>query len=200
MKNARITVIILFSNNIKELFMKRFFSEYGYSCLRMFIFQFAISIFGFSMAIALGDAPKPAQYAISFFAIAFYLVLIYSVPWNHGAQDRLSYDYGRVSKNSLRGLYMSLISNSINLILATVAAITFFVGAKHVGSLCMIISLWLQGMYAGVMSIRIGDIPLNEMWWMYFVIIIPALVTSTIAYIAGFNNFRVFKFPDRRNY
>jgi hypothetical protein len=48
------------------------------------------------------------------------------------------------------------------------------------------------------MTVKIGDVPLNEMWWMYFVIIIPALVTSTIAYIAGFNNFRVFKFPDRR--
>jgi hypothetical protein len=95
---------------------------------------------------------------------------------------------------------MSLISNSINLILATVAAVTFITGAKHIGSLCMIISLWIQGMYAGVLTIKIGDIPLNEMWWMYFVIIIPALVTSTVAYIAGFNNFRVFKFPDRRNY
>jgi hypothetical protein len=180
--------------------MKRFFTEYGYSCLRMFIFQFAISIFGFSMAVAFGDAPKPAQYAVSFFAIAFYLVLIYSVPWNHGAKDRLSYDYGRVPKNNLRGFYMSLISNSINIILASVAAITFIANAKHIASVCMIASLWLQGMYAGIMSIRIGDVVLNDIWWMYLVIIIPAIVTSTVAYIAGFNNFRVFKFKDRRDY
>ena len=54
----------------------------------------------------------------------------------------------------------------------------------------------LQGMYFGTISsitFPSGKL-LSEMWWAYFVIIIPALFTSFLAYYLGHRNFRFFAF------
>lgn len=178
--------------------MKKFFSDYLYSCLKMFVTQIAISIFGFSLAIAIGDSSKYIQYAVSGFAVLFYLCLIYSIPWNHGAQDRLSWEYGKRKKNLLTGLYMGLVANSINIIVALVAGIASLVGATAFSAFMTVSGLWMQGMYTGLMQIKIGYFPLNSFWWMYIIATIPAILTSAVAYIAGFNNFRVFKFKEIR--
>ncbi len=178
--------------------MKIFISKYSYSCLRMFVTQIAISIFGFSLAIAVGDLSYPLQYTVSICATLFYLVLIYSIPWKHGNEDGLSVEYGRLKRNMLTGLYMGLTANSINIILALVSCVLYFVGQKVGYSLLNTFGVMLQGMYAGILTVKIGYFPLNSFPWTFILTTIPAVVTSTLAYMAGYANFRVFKFKDKR--
>ncbi len=178
--------------------MKLFFEKYSYSSLKMFVTQFAISIFGFSLAIASGDLSKPLQYAVSGFSVLFYLVLIYLIPWKHGNEDSISVEYGKLKKDMLRGLYMGVLANSINILLALVSIFLFVVGVKDFSALLSSFNLMLQGMYTGLLTIKVGGAPLNSYAWTYLLITIPGIVTSTIAYIAGFYNFRVFKFKEKR--
>lgn len=181
--------------------MKRFFSEYSYSCVRIFITQCAISIYGFAMtlvAAALGEGNEWMEYVSSGFSILFYLVLIYSLPWNHGAKDRVSADYGKIQYNALTGLYIGLLANIPNFLLALLITVGQLAGFTGFAQICIAIDMWLQGMYMGISTIKIAGMTLNSYWWAYFLFTVPAIVTSTLAYIAGFNNFRVFKFPERR--
>lgn len=184
--------------------MKKFFSEYGYSSVRMFVDQFALALFGVSLTIAVSSLEDAKYhwlvYAVSVFSVLFYFTLIYSIPWNHGAKDRISVDFNKKDKNLLLGLYIGLVANIPNFILAILSGILAFCGSEATAAGVRMIGVALQGMYLGLLQLKIGDIPLNSMWWMLFVVIIPSLVVSTIAYIAGFSNFRVFKFKEKKKY
>ena len=169
--------------------MKRFFKEYSYYSLKMFLNQFGISLLGLVLALAFGMAENyTGQVISSVFAVLFYLFLIYYMTWEVGARDGIRVAHGRMQSRPLTGLYMSLLANTPNLILAILAA-----AINPFGS----IAILLQGMYAGIMTIDIGTeivdgkvvgLPLNDAWWSYFLIILPALLVSTISYILGTKN------------
>ena len=73
--------------------MKAFFSKYSYSIVKMFVNQFAISIFGSVLAMATASAGNDLlTLIVSCFAIVFYLFLIYTMVWEIGAKDKISVD------------------------------------------------------------------------------------------------------------
>ena len=173
--------------------MKAFFERYSYESVRLALNQFAISMFGFALAMTAVKAKSDALLLWNSIAsIVFYLVLTYSTAHKTGSQDRLSIEYGKIPFNPLRGLCVSLVANSINLLLAVLITI---------GSLCRVptledipgaIALLIQGMYQGILAvIHIGEQPLNDMWWAYFVITIPAMLVATVGYIAGAKDFHI---------
>ena len=76
--------------------MKNFFEKYSYSTIKMFVNQFAISIFGAVLAMAATAAGNNIlTIVVSSFAILFYLFLIYTMTWEIGAKDKISVDTGR---------------------------------------------------------------------------------------------------------
>jgi hypothetical protein len=155
----------------------------------MFLNQFGIALLGLVLALAFGMAENYTwQVVSSVFAVLFYLFLIYYMTWEVGARDGIRIEHGRMQSRPLTGLYMSLLANTPNFILAILAT-----AIKPFGS----IAILLQGMYAGIMTIDIGTeivdgelvgLPLNDAWWSYFLIILPALLVSTISYIFGTKN------------
>jgi 7-cyano-7-deazaguanine synthase len=41
-------------------------------------------------------------------------------------------------------------------------------------------------MYTSILSaIKVGDVELNDKWWMFFILPIPAIITATVAYMLG---------------
>jgi len=165
--------------------MKSFLKDYSYHSLIMFLDQIVISLFGFAVTMAAffifkkedgGDSIS--QIIASICAVIFYLFLIYYGTWKVGSADKYGIDHDLKRKIPLRGLYMSLIANIPNIILAILNAL----GVK----LCSIISLMINGMYLGIMATDYKvDTPLNTAWWMYFIIIIPSLLISTLSYYLG---------------
>ena len=179
--------------------MKNFFKQYSYSIIKMFVNQFAISIFGCLLAMAFAAAGNNiGLLLVSLFAIAFYLFLIYTMTWEIGATDRISVDVGKKPYRPHTGLYLSLIANIPNLLIAIFYTIgyPFMATQKWAGSICSLMrvgALLLEGMYRGVTSaitLPSGH-ELWHAWWSYFLIIVPAVITSWIAYFAGFKNFRL---------
>ena len=180
--------------------MKSFFRRNSYSMIKMFVNQFAISIFGLVLALATTAAENSVlTMIVSGFSICFYLFLIYTMTWEIGAKDRISVDIGKLPYRPHTGLWISLIANIPNILIALLYAIaTPFNGSqKWAGNMCaimMLVSGLLEGMYRGLLSVIYlpgTERSLIMVWWSYFLIVLPALLASWIAYFAGFKNFRM---------
>ncbi len=181
--------------------MKEFFRDYSYYSVKMFLNQFAIALLGLTLSLVFVSAGSRAGNIVSSIcSVLFYLFLIYVMTWDVGYQDRARIRSGKTTEAPLRGLYISLLGNSLNIILA----ILFTAGIKVSG----LIALLIEGMYSGIMSthyktiIENGEpvgIPLNNAWWAYFLIIVPALLVSTISYYLGTKDIRFTSLTDPIN-
>ena len=175
--------------------MKAFFERYSYESVRLALNQIAISLFGFALAMTAGKAESdPLLLWSSIGAIVFYLILTYGTAHRTGSSDRVSIHYGKIPFRPLTGLILSLIAGSVNLILAFLITVGQLAGVDGMESIARLIALLLQGMYQGVLAtVYVGGIPLNGLWWAYFLIPLPAMLVSTLGYIAGAKDFHITK-------
>lgn len=166
--------------------------RYSYESVHLFLNQVAIGLFGMTLALAAGMAENDAlRTATSIFAIVFFLFLQFIAVWKVGAQDRVSYDLSKLERNYLVPVWMWLLSNSLNLLLALLISLAMWFDApalSAIGGVASVIKLIIEGMYTGVLAISVGGAPLNSMWFMYFLTTLPALAVVFAAYVLGFNN------------
>ena len=167
--------------------MKKFFANYSFYAVKMFINQFAVSLLGLTLSIVFSSikdknpsASTAGQLISSIAAVVFYLFLIYNMTWNLGYEDHVAVGHGKREYRPLNGLIISLLANSINLILALMALLGIALGSW---------SIIIEGMYAGIMlTIANGNsIPI----WLYFAIIVPVLPVATISYYLGLKDIRL---------
>ncbi|MBR5123894.1 MAG: hypothetical protein IKU90_02090 [Clostridia bacterium] len=175
--------------------MKAFFERYSYESVRLALNQIAISMFGFALAMTAVKAESDALLLWSSIAsIIFYLALTYGSAHKTGSNDRLSVEYGKIPFKPLRGLVLSLIANSVNLLLALLITVGQLGGIDGMASISRTIALLIQGMYQGILAWgQVGGVPLNGHWWVYFLITIPAMLISMLGYVAGVKDFHITK-------
>ncbi len=178
--------------------MKDFFKKHSYDMVKMFLNQFAIAIFGLSLALATGKAENATlQIVSSVAAILFYMFLLYAMTFDIGTKDKTSVEYGRIKRRPLMGLYISLCANSLNLLLAVlitlgrILAENLFFG--NLGGGALAVSLLLEGMYTGLLAIEVGGMFIRDMSWPFFAIVIPALLASTLGYYFGLRGWHLTK-------
>ncbi len=174
--------------------MKGFFSKHSYSMVKMFLNQFATSIFGLVLAIATIKAGnRPLAYATSAAAILFYLFLLYTMTWELGFKDRGAVENGRAKKNLWQGTLISLCANIPNFLFAIFIMLGSLLDVSFISSIsgvCAFLTQLLEGMYTGLLTIRIGGAALNSYWAVYFLLPIPAIIISTVAYIMGLKDIK----------
>jgi hypothetical protein len=175
--------------------MKAFFERYSYESVRLALNQIAISMFGFALAMTAGKAESDALLLWSSIgSIVFYLALTYGSAHKTGSGDRLSIQYGKIPFRPYLGLVLSLIANSVNLLLAILITVGQLGNLGELESISRLIALLIQGMYQGVLAtVSVGGVTLNGIWWSYFVITLPAMLVSTLGYIAGAKDFHITK-------
>ena len=160
----------------------------------MFVNQFAISLLGSVLAFSTSTTGNDMlTLVVSIFAILFYLFLIYNMTWEIGAKDKISVDVGKKMYTPYAGLFMSLIANIPNFIIAIAYTLGMLIAQTHgqVAAMSKLAAMVCEGMYFGtIMTLKIGDTPLHMFWWTYFLIMIPAIVSATVAYLLGHRNFR----------
>ena len=176
--------------------MKRFFVTHSYDMVKMFLNQFAIAIFGFSLVLAVGKAENDTlRNIISVFAIVFYLFLLYTMTWDIGFKDRIAVTNGRQKRNPYKGALIALCANIPNFIFAIFIALAHIPSAPDfihsIGAVCSFLALALEGMYTGLLAISVGGTPLNAMWFMYFLLPLPAILTCGISYGMGLNDIKL---------
>ncbi len=174
--------------------MKEFFKTRSYDMVRMFLNQFATSIFGLVLALAAGKAQNPTlRNVTSVAAILFYLFLLYTMTWDLGFKDKVSVESGRKKRVALTGFWISLCANIPNLIFAVLIslAVLFDVPAlSSIGAFATTAALLLEGMFTGILANSVGGVVLNSQWWVYFLITVPSMVTCAIAYLLGLKDIR----------
>ena len=176
--------------------MKSFFSKYSYSMVKLFITQIALGLFGGVLALAT-STNDILLWVAGIGSVLFYLFLIYVAVWEIGAKDRISIDLGKAKKRPYVGFLITLIANVPNIIVASIYAICWFISkgaegaATNIASFMRVITLFIEGMYYGLMT-AIGIGP-NSFWWAYFVIVIPAVLVGGVAYILGTMNAHLTK-------
>jgi hypothetical protein len=172
--------------------------KYSYSSVKLFVSQMALSLFGLVLAIACAKIGKTMQVVTSVGAVVFYLFLIYTSIWEIGSKDKFGIEYGKFESNPLIGLYIGLLANSLNLLLAFLITLGLSFGdggvLSTIGALCGSIAVFIEGMYSGILSIHVGGAPLNSYWYPYFLITIPAIATSALAYYMGIKGVHFAKF------
>ena len=175
--------------------MKAFFERYSYESVRLALNQIAISMFGFALAMTAGQAESDALLLWSSIgSIAFYLALTYGTAHRTGMDDRVSIRYGKIPFRPLRGLLISLVANSLNLILAALITAGQLAQIGELDSIGRLIALLIQGMYQGLLAtVSVGGVTLNGIWWSYFLITIPAMLVATLGYLAGAKDFHITK-------
>ncbi len=183
--------------------MLNFFKKRSYEIVKILIDQIAIALFGISLAFATSDIPA-LSIVTSIFSILFFLFLIYIMMWDIGYKDSGAIERGNEKISRLTGLYMALVANIPNFILAIFITlgnflpnIPFFSSA---GGICATIALLFEGMYMGLLrAIEINNTPLFSYWFVWFIVTIPLIATATIAYYAGSKCWRLFPTAPKKN-
>ena len=173
--------------------MKDFFKRYSYESVHLFLNQVAIGLFGLVLALAAGmNGSATLRTVTSVFAIVFFLFLQFSSVWRVGAEDRVSVDIGKRRADLSVPVKMWLLANSLNLLLALLVSLgIWFADVKalsSIGGVAAVIKNIIEGMYTGVLAIKVGDQPLNTYWFMHFVTTLPALPVIFASYLCGLKN------------
>lgn len=175
--------------------MLNFFKENSYTIFKMFVNQIGMTIFG--LALSMPTSQNDTLLLLSsVFSMLFYLVLLYTMTWDIGYEEKIRIEGKRLRFIPLKGLYMSLFANLPNLLLGLLMLVGFFAGGTAEGGpvwainlvgVCKAIVVFLEGMYNGIVTVLFGNAP-----WACLLIVLPALVTCTLAYLAGVKGFRIF--------
>lgn len=158
--------------------------------IRMCVSQLGLTMFALMLAFATHNN-QTLLIVTSIFSIIFYMFILYIHTWEHGARERVKIDGGRLVYNKFTGLYLSLVANSLNILLGILYAIGYFCGGSSAGqkwaadmyNISKMLGLLLNGMYVGVNRVFLADFPFSLL-----LMCIPALLVSTVAYILGSNN------------
>ncbi len=173
--------------------------------LKMLVTQLGFAMFGFFYAMAsvnlgFGDG---AVAGISVFTVLVYLFILFLHVWEHGAKDRIKIDGGRMKRNVFTGMILSLVANSVNIILAIFVNVGFYnldgVGVIPLSEIVSpdwavdmyrvsnMIARLIQAMYLGFIRVFCNEWPP-----IFFIIVLPAVGISFLGYYLGVSNRAVF--------
>ncbi len=170
--------------------MRSFFKDNSYSIFKMFINQIGMTIFGISLSFATSNN-NTLFLLSSIFSVCFYMVLLYTMTWDIGYEEKVRIDAKRLKFNRFKGLYMSLVANIPNFIIAILIIVGKYVnGAAGVFIIGSGAAGLLEGMYMGIVNVVFNFAP-----WSYLLIVLPAPIVCTVAYIVGVKGFRILPPP-----
>ena len=178
--------------------MKNFLQRYSYESVHLFLNQFAIGLFGTTLAFAAKASGSVVLSIITtVFSILFLFFLQFLAMWKVGAGDRMTFDLGKQKKNYLIPIFMWLLSSSVSILLAIIIGVLSLFpdgsAMSNVGVAVNALKLFIDGMYTWLLSLRVNGVQLNSMWFMHLLTPLPVLPVIFIAYVLGFNNFKLFK-------
>lgn len=183
--------------------MKNFFSRHSYDMVKMFLNQFAIAVFGFSLSlVALKAENVTLRNVVGVCAVLFYLFLLYTMTWDIGYRDKVSTETGAMRRNLGKGALISLCANIPNFVFAVFIMLATLFSAEilsNIGGVCSSLAIFLEGMYSGLLVNHVGGAPLNSYWFVYFLLPLPAILTCGVAYVLGLHDVKVFASARKSN-
>lgn len=167
--------------------LRRWWDRYSYSAMRIYLTQFAMGVFGASLALATGKKLGALSIAAGIFSLLFFVVLVHANAWEIGASDRISVDGGRRKKRLYMGTLVGFFAGIPNFLVATVFALTY---PNSVAAFMKVIAMFSEGMYWSIICNipAIGGRFLHDYWWTYFLMALCTVLFVSISYILGYYN------------
>ena len=174
-----------------------YIKENAYMITKMLLNQFGAAFLGLVLYLASSTGDNAFLIiAASVFSILFYVYLQYSVMWDLGARDIIRVNGKRASYRPANGFIIALIANIPNILIAVLVLIghifgsadgafgyewagTLYVASKSVGV------SW-ESMFSGFVQLYSPHNPV-----IFFLMLIPPLLASSVGYIFGMKNFRI---------
>ncbi|MDY3845944.1 MAG: hypothetical protein SOZ62_03420 [Eubacteriales bacterium] len=182
----------------------KFIKDNSYLIFKLAINQLGMAVFGLVLALAANKYPS-VLLLVSFFAVAFYMVLIYTMMWEVGSKDGIRNKSRGVKCDTFKATKITLIANSFNIavfLLILIGRIIMGDGSGYSGlyNVAVAIGGFAEAMYLGIVN-NVVALFANAKYTatavMYFIIIIPSLVSATLAYLLGYNDKRIFPHKKR---
>ncbi len=186
--------------------MISFIKEHSYEIFKLFLTQIAIAILG--LVLSFSTSSNSLLFLVSsIFAAIFYACLLYSEGWELGAKDRPRITNGRMILDPVKGIKLSLMSNSVNFVLVITMFISFFLGSKTgagigaFGSLYAVVWFIQRMISAMFMGINYYFSPFNTVDGIKYIVpdsifhpifyllaIIPSVAAVGLGYYMGAND------------
>ena len=139
-----------------EMGFKDFVKYYSYGYVRIFVDQLVIAMFGASVAMGAGGKNQALVIGSSAFSVVFFLFLVAELTFRQGTEDSEKIALGRFKKNNFTGLYMGLIANIPNFILATAYSVLKLLGSVKPAGIVNVITKLMNGEYLGIFTIKVA--------------------------------------------
>ncbi len=182
--------------------MIKFIKENLGLIVKLILNQIGAAVLGLTITVAASSNDTLLVF-VSCFATIFYLSLLYSAMWEEGGKERIRVDGGRAAFKPLRGLYIALVANIPNFILAVLIILGNIFGslsgpfawewAGNIGFMAGTIARLYEAMYLGLVQAYSPNNPIA-----FLLIIIPAVAVSGAAYAIGLHNKRIFSFLTKK--
>ena len=185
--------------------MKSFLKNHSYNMVTMLLNQLVLSMFGFSLVLAAMKIDNDVlRNVTSIFSILFYLLLLYMKAWDIGFRDKASVEQGKKANTPYLGALISLGANAINYVFALFVMLRALLPKAEfissIGDVCQAISVFLNGMYSGLLANQVGGAALNTYWFVFFLTPIPAILVCGLAYYFGLHDVKYTGFFHKNQY
>ena len=165
-----------------------FIKDNSYIIVKCMLNQLGLTIFGFMLSMAVGQNEN-LQLITSIFSVGFYLFLQYSMMWTIGFKDKEKVDNKRIPYQPFKGAYISILANSINLLLGFLMIIGQFLHIDDLYVMTNFITKLLQAMYLGI-SVNVA-VEFHSL--LFFLAPLPAILICGLAYYMGVQDKRILK-------
>ena len=171
--------------------IKDFFARYGGTIGRILINHIAMSIFGLLVGIAAYGIHPLLYWGACVLGVGMYMFLLYMVMWELGAKENVEVEYGRCPLDKLKGLKISLVTNSVFIIVALVAIIFSFFNLGVADTIAVPMKMFVLSIYLPFFTTFKTFYPL------LLLTIIPEVVDCALSYWAGVSGKKCI-FPDKK--
>lgn len=165
-----------------------FFKENSYIIVKCILNQVGLTIFGFMLAMAVGQNDS-LQLITSIFAAAFYLFLQYSMMWTIGIKEKDKVANKRIPYQPYKGVYISIFANLINFLFSILMMIGQFFEFENVYGIGNFITKIIQAMYLGMSR----SLPIEFESIFFFLAPLPTIFFCGLAYYFGVKDKRILK-------
>ena len=178
--------------------MFRFFKTNASVIYKLFIYQFALTVFGLLLyTVSLYSKNNAIIAGISAFSVLFYLFIIYTSLWDIGARDKIRIDGKRLEARPLHGLWLGLCANIPNYIFAICSTVGYLgidraivnadgkfttpEWAVNLYGIAHMIGSYLNGTYLGITE----TLGIHLYPYALFVITVPTIAACALGYFFG---------------
>lgn len=169
----------------------KFFKNYSGIIGKILVNHIAMSIFGLMVGLAAYGIHPVLYWGAMLLGVGMYMFLLYMVMWELGAKESVEVEYGREKRDNLKGLKISLVTNSLFIALGLAALICSFFASGVAGTIALPMQMFVHSIYLPLFTTFSGFFP------MLLIVMIPELACSALSYWAGVSG-KPCLFPDKK--